>query len=125
MPEQLSEHPDDTATDRAEIRKLFATEKASVVHCTLPPKATSVATRLLKTDEVWYFVGGQGEIWLREEYEAEGREEKVSPGTCLTIPMGVHFQYRNIGEDSLTFLCVTMPAFESNEADISEVEAHW
>lgn len=125
VPEQLPEHPDDIATDRAEIRKLFTTHRASVVHCTLPPKATSVAVRNVETDEIWFFVKGQGEIWLREGREIKGNEEKIGPGTCLTIPMGVHFQYRNTGYVPLSFICVTLPPFQSNEANILEVEAHW
>jgi mannose-6-phosphate isomerase-like protein (cupin superfamily) len=125
VPEHLPERPDDIATDRAEIRKLFTMERASVVHCTLPPKATSVAVCNVETDEIWFFVEGQGEIWLREEGEVKGNEEKIGPGACLTIPTGVHFQYRNTGEDPLAFLCVTMPPFQSNEANILEVEAHW
>lgn len=125
VPEELPDRPDDIATDRAEIRKLFATERASVVHCTLPPKAISRTVRNIETDEIWYFLRGHGEIWLREEGEVKGIEAKITPGVCLSIPMGVHFQYRNVGETPLAFLCVTMPPFQSNEANISEVEAHW
>jgi mannose-6-phosphate isomerase-like protein (cupin superfamily) len=120
---QLSKDPDDIATDRSEIRWVFAAKEASVVHCTLPPKATSVATRNVDTHEIWYFIGGQGCIWFKEE--AEGREEEVGPGTCLTIPAGVHFQYRNTASDPLTFVCVTMPPFESNEQTTKPVEPHW
>jgi mannose-6-phosphate isomerase-like protein (cupin superfamily) len=125
VPEQLPERPDDIATDRSEIRKLFTTERASVVHCTLPPKATSAAVRNVETDEIWFFIGGQGNIWLREEGEVKGTVEKITPGVCLTIPMGVHFQYRSTGETPLAFLCVTMPPFQSNEANTLEVEAYW
>ena len=120
---QLSKDPDDIATDRSEIRWIFAAKEASVVHCTLPPEATSVATRLVDTHEIWYFTGGRGRIWFEEE--AEGREEEVGPGTCLTIPAGVHFQYRNTASDPLTFVCITMPPFESNEQTTKTLEPHW
>jgi mannose-6-phosphate isomerase-like protein (cupin superfamily) len=96
---RLPDRRDSIAFDGAEIRKAFATKEASVVHCTLPPKATSAATRLVAIHEIWYFMGGQGKIWLREEAEA-------GPGTCLELPAGVHFQYCSTGEDPLTWVCV-------------------
>jgi mannose-6-phosphate isomerase-like protein (cupin superfamily) len=120
---KLSKDPDDIATDKAEIRWIFAAKEASVVHCTLPPKTVSAAVRLVETDEIWYFIGGQGRIWFKEETAEE--EKEVGPGTCLTIPAGVHFQYRNTTSDPLTFVCVTMPPFQSNEETTKPVEPHW
>ena len=122
---QLSTTPDAIAVDTAEIRKVFAEDEASVVHCTLPPNAVSVATRLIDIHEIWYFIEGRGRIWLKEEDEAKGSEKEVGPGTCLTMPAGVHFQYRTLGEDFLSFLCVTMPPFRSQEANNERVLAHW
>jgi mannose-6-phosphate isomerase-like protein (cupin superfamily) len=120
---QLSKEPDAIAIDKAEIRWIFAAKEARVVHCTLPPKAVSVATRLVETAEIWYFVGGRGRVWFKEE--TAGEEKDVGPGTRLTIPAGVHFQYRNTASDPLTFLCVTMPSFQSNEQTTRPVEPHW
>jgi len=122
---QLSKEPHNIALDKAEIRKIFAAEKASVVHCTLPPKAVSVAAHLVGIQEIWYFIEGQGRMWFKEEAEAEGKEEEVGPGTCLTIPAGVHFQYRNTAREPLTFVCVTMPPFHSNEKNVRPVQPHW
>jgi mannose-6-phosphate isomerase-like protein (cupin superfamily) len=122
---QLSKDPDDIATDMAEIRWVFSAKEASVVHCTLPPKAVSVAVRLVGIHEIWYFIEGRGRIWLKEEKEAEGEEKAVGPGTCLTIPAGVHIQYRNTAGEPLTFLCITMPPFQSNETNSEKVEPHW
>lgn len=120
---QLSKVPDCIALDKSEIRKVFAEEEASVVHCTLSPKAVSVATRLIETHEIWYFIGGRGCMWFKEETAEE--EKEVGPGTCLTIPAGVHFQYRNTTSDPLTFVCVTMPPFQSNEETTKPVKPHW
>jgi mannose-6-phosphate isomerase-like protein (cupin superfamily) len=123
--EQLSKTPDAIAVDTTEVRKGFAEVEASVVHCTLPPNAVSVATRNVDPYEIWHFLEGRGRIWLKEEDEEKGREKDVGPGTCLTIPAGVHFQYRNLGEDFLRFLCVTMPPFRSQEANNERVLTHW
>jgi mannose-6-phosphate isomerase-like protein (cupin superfamily) len=122
---QLPKDPDVIALDTAEIRKVFEAKEASVVHCTLPPKAVSVATRLVDVHEIWYFSAGRGCIWLKEEDAAEGVEKEVGPGTCLTIPAGVHFQYRSTTRDPLIFLCVTMPRFQSQETNNEKVEPYW
>jgi mannose-6-phosphate isomerase-like protein (cupin superfamily) len=122
---ELPEKYDDIAADGSEIRLLLATEKASLVHCTLSPMRTSAATRNEKIDEIWYFIGGQGEIWFREERDkGDGTTKEVRPGTCLTIPADVRFQFRATGEDPLTFLCVTMPPWPGKHANV-EVEPHW
>jgi mannose-6-phosphate isomerase-like protein (cupin superfamily) len=123
---QLSTDPDDIATDGAEIRWVFEAEEASVVHCTLPPNAVSVAICLIGIHEIWYFIEGQGRIRFRQqEDKAKPKEREVSPGTCLTISAGTHLQYRNTTSDPLTFLCITMPPFQSNEANSVEVEPLW
>jgi mannose-6-phosphate isomerase-like protein (cupin superfamily) len=122
---QLSKEPDEIALDTAEIRKIFAANEASVVHCTLPPNAVSIAARLVGAHEIWYFIEGQGRMWFKEEAQAEGKEKEIGPGTCLTIPAGIHFQYRNTSIDPLSFVCVTMPPFRSNEKTTKPVEPHW
>jgi len=121
---ELPEHYDDLAEDGSEIRQLLTTEEASAVHCTLPPKRTSAATRNEGINEIWYFIGGQGEIWFREQDKGDGTTKEIYPGTCLTIPADVHFQFRATGEDPLTFLCVTMPPWPGRHANV-KVEPHW
>jgi mannose-6-phosphate isomerase-like protein (cupin superfamily) len=122
---QLPRDPDVIAVDTAEIRKVFQAEEASVVHCTLPPKAVSVATRLVDIHEIWYFIEGRGRVWLKEEQETDGEEKEIGPGTCFFIPAGVHFQYRNVAREPLTFLCVTMPPFQSQKKNNEKVKPHW
>ena len=66
----MPEHYDANAADSSEIQQLFTTEEASVVHCTLPPKATSVATYNVGIHKIWYFIGGWGRF---------GSEERMRP----------------------------------------------
>ena len=49
-----------------------------------------------------------------------GREEIVAlePGVCLTIPQGVHFQFRALGDDPLRALGVTMPPWPGTDEAI-------
>jgi len=95
------------APDGSEIRELLSGSGASVVHCTLPAHAVSMAVRHRTVEEIWYGLGGTGEVWRR----AGERESvlAVAAGTSLRIPTGAHFQFRNTGAEPLRILIVTMP----------------
>lgn len=118
----LGKEPDAIAPDGSEIRLLLATEQASVCHCTLPPGRTTLAVRHRTVEEVWFFLGGTGEVWRRD---ASGEEVLgVAPGTSLTIPLGVEFQFRATGEAALTFIIATMPPWPGAEEAV-RVTDHW
>ena len=121
---RLPEHYDEIASDTSEIRHLFATKAVSVVHCTLAPRATSVAMRHISIEEIWYFIAGQGEVWRKDVDDTEEEVVTVFPGICLTIPTNIDFQFRNTGEDPLRFLCVTTPPWPGEHASI-KVESHY
>jgi mannose-6-phosphate isomerase-like protein (cupin superfamily) len=48
----------------------------------------------------------------------------VDPGVSLTIPHGTHFQFRNIGSESLAAVGVTMPPWPGDGEAIA-VEGVW
>src|SRR5680860_1925205 len=95
---------DSLAPDMSEIRVLLDTHGGSMAHGTLPPGGISLAVRHRAIEEIWYVLGGEADIW-RKQGE---REEvvRVRAGVCLTIPTGVHFQFRTVGNDSFRFLMV-------------------
>ncbi len=110
------------APDGSEIRPLIELGGSSFAHCTLQPRRTSFAVSHRTIDEIWYFIGGEGEVWRRQG----GREEvvEVGAGACLTIPQGTHFQFRNTGGEPLRFLIVTMPPWPGDQ-EAMPVEGHW
>lgn len=118
----LSEHYDCLAPDQSEIRLLAATERASTVHCTLPPGKASLAVAHRTVEEIWFFIEGQGEVWRR--HGAREEVTAVAPGVSLTIPTCVHFQFRNTGPAPLRFLCVTMPPWPGDD-EAHRVPGHW
>ena len=68
--------PDAIAPDGSEIRLLVTTARtASLVEVTLRPGRASKPVRHRTVEEVWYFLGGRGEVWLRET----GGEAAVRP----------------------------------------------
>jgi mannose-6-phosphate isomerase-like protein (cupin superfamily) len=101
------------APDGSEIRPLIELGGGSFAHCTLQPQHTSFAVSHRRVGEIWYFIGGKGEVWRRQG----GREEvvEVGAGVCLTIPQGTHFQFRNTGGEPLRFLIVTMPLWPGDQ----------
>ena len=110
------------APDGSEVRELVATSRGSMVHCTLPPGATSVAVAHRTVDELWYFVSGRGQVWRRT-----GDQESildVEPGVSLSIEAGAHFQFRNTGEDDLCFVIATMPPWPGEDEAYS-VRGRW
>jgi mannose-6-phosphate isomerase-like protein (cupin superfamily) len=114
--------PDLLAPDGSEIRLLAQTRAGSSCHCSLPPGAISKAVKHQTVEEIWYFVGGLGEIWRKfgdhEEILA------VKEGVSLTIPVGTEFQFRNLGSDPLRFLCFTMPPWPGADEALF-VEGKW
>ena len=111
-----------TAPDGSQIRELVAVERGSMVHCTLPRGAVSMAVVHATVDEAWYFLAGTGQVW-RGRDGAESVVD-VEPGVALTIECGTHFQFRNTGDEDLRFVIVTMPPWPGAE-EARRVEDHW
>ena len=76
-------------------------------HCSLPPGQTSLAVAHRTVEEVWYFLGGRGEVWRKLDEHEEVVE--VSRGVSLSIPLGAHFQFRNTGDKPLQFVLTSIP----------------
>ncbi len=118
----LSLDADCIAPDGSEIRYLAGTDRGSSVHCTLRPGQTSLAVRHKTVDEIWYCLSGRGEIW-----RATGDYEEVvetRPETSISIPVGTHFQFRNVGDEALTFAITTMPPWPGDSEAI-RVADYW
>ena len=110
------------APDGSQIRELVAVAGGSMVHCTLPKGAVSMAVVHATVDEVWYFLAGKGQVWRRHE----GAESVVDiePGVALTIECGTHFQFRSTGHEDLRLVIVTMPPWPGPE-EARGVRDHW
>jgi mannose-6-phosphate isomerase-like protein (cupin superfamily) len=60
-------------------------------------------------------------MWRKQE--GEESVEALSPGTCLTIPLGTHFQFR-AGDEGLAAVAVTMPPWPGEDEAVF-VEGIW
>ena len=89
------------------MRILQTVSGGALAHFTLAPGQTSTAVAHRTVEEIWFFLSGRGEMWRKQD----GREEvvPVEAGVCVTIPLGTHFQFRSLGNESLVALAATMP----------------
>ncbi|HEV2218053.1 MAG TPA: cupin domain-containing protein [Candidatus Dormibacteraeota bacterium] len=69
----------------------------------LRPGGVSRPVRHRTVEEIWYFLGGDGEVWIN------GATTHVTAGSTVTIPTGSPFQFRTLGAEPLRFLCFTSP----------------
>src|SRR5512141_3190669 len=114
--------PDSKSPAGADIRYLIHGESGSMIHSTVPPRQTNRATVHATVSEFWYVLEGHGEIW-----RDDGVESSVTvlvPGTSIDIPVGMAFQYRNVSDTDLKFICITMPPWPG-ASEATYVQGIW
>lgn len=110
------------APDQSEIRLLATTTHGSMVHCTLQPGQTSLAITHLTVEELWYIIGGTGELWRKHDNYEE--ITSLSAGISVSIPLGTHFQFRCTGDTPLEFVIVTTPPWPGEDEAV-RVDDYW
>jgi mannose-6-phosphate isomerase-like protein (cupin superfamily) len=113
---------DAVAPDGSDVRLLLGLDRGGMAHFELAPGATAVAVAHRTIEEIWYFLTGRGEMWRK--LGAQEEVVPVDPGTCITIPVGTHFQFRSFGYEPLGALGVTMPPWPG-EGEAYQVEGIW
>lgn len=107
--------PDAIAPDGSEIYfKVGDASSASLVEVVLPAGRVSRPVRHRTVEEIWYFLAGTGEVWLRSPDRATARTRAVGAGDVHVIPTGWDFQFRATGDGPLSFLCYTSPPWPGN-----------
>ena len=113
---------DDVAPDGSDVRILLELDRGGMAHFELAPGETSVAVAHHTIEEIWYFLSGRGEMWRKLGDQEE--VVPVDPGTCITIPVGTHFQFRSFGYEPLAAIGVTMPPWPG-EGEAYQVQGIW
>lgn len=106
----------------AEIRFIMDGTTGNMIHSTVPAGQINRATVHENVSEFWYILEGKGEIWRRD-----GAAEKTTclvPGVSIDIPAGTAFQYRNVEQKPLKFICITMPPWPGDH-EASHLEGAW
>jgi mannose-6-phosphate isomerase-like protein (cupin superfamily) len=113
---------DAVAPDGSDVRVLLQLKGGGLAHFELGPGEVSTAVAHRTVEEIWFFLGGRGEMWRKL-----GKDESIVPvetGVCLTIPLGTHFQFRAFEREPLAALGVTMPPWPG-EGEAYAVAGKW
>jgi mannose-6-phosphate isomerase-like protein (cupin superfamily) len=117
---RLPAQRDAIAPDGCDVRLLLELAGGGMAHFELPPAATSIAVRHRTVSELWFFLGGRGQMWRRGP-DGEERIDEVEAGVCIDIPLGVTFQFRCQGGEPLRAIGATMPPWPGmDEAILTE-----
>ena len=118
----LSRSPGGRSPAGAKIRYLMDGETGHMIHSTVPPHQVNRATAHATVSEFWYVLEGHGELWRDDGHESSTTD--LVPGTAVDIPVGTRFQYRNVSDVDLAFICVTMPRWPG-DSEASYVDGKW
>jgi len=118
----LPEQPDAKSPAGADIRYLMDGPTGNMIHSTVPPHQINRATVHATVNEFWYILAGRGEIWRDDGFE-HGVTVLV-PGTAIDIPVGTVFQYRNVSDEDLKFICISMPPWPG-DSEATFVDGKW
>lgn len=109
------------APDGSDVRVLLGLRGGGMAHFSLPPGAVSGAVTHRTVEEIWFVVAGSGQMWRRQASTESVVD--LAPGTCVTIPLGTHFQFRAAAE-GLAAVAVTMPPWPG-EGEAVPVPGPW
>jgi len=102
--------PDAIAPDGSDVYfRVLDADRASVVEVVLAPGRTSRPVRHRTVEEIWYFLEGTGDVWLRSPDATASETRSVAPGDIVVVRTGWAFQFRASGAGPLRFLCFTSP----------------
>ena len=118
----LPESPDAKSPAGADIRFLMDSETGNMIHSTVHAHQVNKATIHATVNEFWYVLEGHGEIW-RDDGIGSNITALV-PGTAIDIPTGTAFQYRNVSDVDLKFICIAMPPWPG-DSEATFVKGIW
>jgi len=81
----------------------------SLAHASIPVGGKSLPHTLTHSDELYYFLSGQGQIFIEEEHE------NVKSGEIVLVPAGSQQWVENTGESELVFICIVSPPWSADE----------
>jgi mannose-6-phosphate isomerase-like protein (cupin superfamily) len=81
----------------------------SLAEATVHPGGETAEHYHPRTEELYYFVAGEGRMRLGEE------EADVAAGDCVVIPPGTPHKLSNAGPEPLILLCCCAPAYSDDD----------
>jgi mannose-6-phosphate isomerase-like protein (cupin superfamily) len=81
----------------------------SLAEATVAPGAVTAEHYHPRSEELYYFVAGEGRMRLGET------ESEVVAGDCVVIPPGTAHKLFNAGTEPLVLLCCCAPAYSDDD----------
>lgn len=119
---RLPAEPDLTAPDGSDVRVLVGSERGSMAHFELAPGQTTQAVQHREVEELWFVVGGTGEMWLGGDAPVI---VALEVGVSLRIPPETPFQFRSTGPGPLGAVAVTMPPWPLDREEAVATGGPW
>jgi len=119
---KLPEQPDAKSPAGADIRFIMDGKTGNMIHSTVPAHQVNRATVHKTVTEFWYVLEGHGEIWRDDGIESA--ITPLVPGTSIDILPGTAFQYRNVSDVDLKFICIAMPPWPG-DSEATFIEGVW
>ncbi|MGD8916082.1 MAG: cupin domain-containing protein [Syntrophobacterales bacterium] len=106
-----------TTKDGAIIRELMHPElhgnsNQSLAEATIAPGTATALHRHNLSEEVYYFIGGKGQMTLAEE------SFEVATGDTICIPPRTLHKLQNNGKEPLKLLCCCAPAYSHDDTEL-------
>jgi mannose-6-phosphate isomerase-like protein (cupin superfamily) len=103
-----------TTLDGSTIRELAGpawtdVRNQSLAEATVPPGGETAEHYHPQTEELYYFVAGEGRMRLGDD------EAEVRAGDCVVIAPGAPHKLWNEGESPLVLLCCCAPAYSDED----------
>lgn len=110
-----------TTLDGSTIRELAGpawsdARNQSLAEATVPPGAETAEHYHRRTEELYYFVRGQGRMRLGQE------DTEIGVGDCVVIPPGIPHKLWNTGSEPLVLLCCCAPAYSHEDTVMIDAE---
>jgi len=103
----------------ADVRFIMEGNTGGMIHSTVPPFQINRAVVHATVNEFWHVLAGHGEIW--RDNGIESSITTLVAGTSIDIEPGTNFQYRNVSDKDLKFICITMPSWP-NDAEARYID---
>jgi mannose-6-phosphate isomerase-like protein (cupin superfamily) len=108
-----------TTIDGSQIREIAGravgtTLNQSLAEATVPPGGTTVEHFHRETEEIYFFMEGQGRMRLAAD------ECEVRAGDAVVIAPGIRHKVWATGEEPLRFLCCCSPAYSHEDTVLTE-----
>ena len=114
--------PDAKSPAGADIRFIMDGDRGNMIHSTVPPGQVNRACVHATVSEFWFVLEGHGEIWRRDD--TGEMVTSLLAGTSVDIPVGTAFQYRNVSDKALKFICISMPPWPGDH-EATYLEGIW